>query len=158
MASDRSTPERRALPLAAIVVTVTAGLFVWACFLPALDCGTLEGGALTDGPAGPHQPPIVFHGWEVLKLAWFVIPFGSLAWLSNFVLAAGMVYALLGSQKRAATLGLTAALLCQFAWAGCASQTPCAGFYLWMGSLCFFAIGEIAIWKRFQTREKTPGD
>lgn len=153
MATGRSTSERSPFLPTAVVVALTAAIYLSACFLPAGTFGEMDGGALADGP---YEPPRPMPGWFYLAFGWIAIPLGSLAWTSNFVLAAGMVFALLGRQRRAARLGLTAALLSSLALIGWVKDAY-IGFYLWLGCQWFFAIGMMQIRRSYRPREQTSG-
>jgi hypothetical protein len=120
-------------------VVLTAGLFLLACGLPAVDthCFT-DGGALQDTPSEPFVDP----GWLDLALGWvlcwfFLCP----AWLANPLLGIGVGLLIAGSRRWATGMGVVAAALglSTFIWLEYADLYP--GYYVWQASHLVFAAG-----------------
>jgi hypothetical protein len=135
--------------MTAVVAAATA-LYVAGCCLPATDIGSLDGGALSDYPS-EHQPTI---GWAHLAFGWFDFPRSLPAWSANFVLVAGMIYALRGRRGLAAALGILATVLGLTTLFSYKHDGRYIGFYFWQGSQVVFAAGAIVGWVLVRRCEK----
>jgi hypothetical protein len=142
MTPHSSVANTRKPLLAKVVVGVAVTLYATACFLPATDIGSFDGGALSDGPVRV-QPSL---GWEHLVFGWLDFPGSLPAWSANFFLAAGLLALLRSQFQRAIALGALAALLGLMTTTSYKNEGRYIGFYLWELSHVTLALGGIMCW------------
>jgi hypothetical protein len=145
MAAVRSTPQ----VIESCVVWLTVTLYAAACCLPATTIGDYSGGALSDVPVNP-LPGL---GWHHLVCGWLSGLQGLPAWSSNFVLWAGIVCLLERRLRKAAVLGVAAALLGLTTLTSFKHDHRYIGYYLWQSSELVFAAGSILLCLRARDGE-----
>jgi hypothetical protein len=143
MATVRSAPQAVG---SSWVLWLTVTLYVAACCLPATTIGDLSLGAVSDTPVKSSPDVGLVH----LLLGWLSGLQGLPAWSSNFVLWAGIVCLLRRRLRRAAVLGVAAALLGLTTLTSFKHDGRYIGYYLWQSSELVFAAGSIllCLWAR----------